>query len=256
MGSTLTRLRFAVLAATLSGVAAFAESIATFDHPTIAAFQAGRNVLHFDEWTIQAPWYLALPADHYAACGIRITSGVGGSGQTHVARVPELGHFGPTQSPPNIIGGGVNTASGWRDAVRFDFQQGARAIGAHTDWSGSVTRLSAYDAAGNLIESVDGVQGQFMGIQAEAIAYATWTWISDQGGPGFSLDNVTYELAVDLCAEDINLDGAINLTDLATLLAHFGSTAAQHSDGDLDCDRDVDLTDLARVLARFGSACN
>lgn len=58
------------------------------------------------------------------------------------------------------------------------------------------------------------------------------------------------------CPADLNEDGAIDLTDLAMLLSHFGATSgASHADGDLDGDHDVDLSDLATMLGSFGANC-
>ncbi|MFN0134820.1 MAG: dockerin type I domain-containing protein [Phycisphaerae bacterium] len=58
------------------------------------------------------------------------------------------------------------------------------------------------------------------------------------------------------CPGDVNGDRNVNLTDLATLLANFGtSSGAAREDGDLDNDGDVDLTDLASLLAVFGTTC-
>jgi hypothetical protein len=55
---------------------------------------------------------------------------------------------------------------------------------------------------------------------------------------------------------DLDGDGEVDLSDLATLLAHFGvSSGAQHDDGDLDEDTDVDLSDLAVMLSQFGTTC-
>lgn len=55
---------------------------------------------------------------------------------------------------------------------------------------------------------------------------------------------------------DLDGDGAVGLSDLATLLAHFGTTSgAVSADGDLDGDGDVDLEDLAGLLAGFGTSC-
>ncbi len=57
---------------------------------------------------------------------------------------------------------------------------------------------------------------------------------------------------------DLNLDGVVNLQDLATLLAHFGlgpNPPQTTADGDIDGDGDVDLPDLAILLANFGSSC-
>lgn len=58
------------------------------------------------------------------------------------------------------------------------------------------------------------------------------------------------------CVGDLNGDGVIDLTDLATLLGHYGTPGgALPGDGDLDGDGDVDLGDLAALLARYGAAC-
>lgn len=58
------------------------------------------------------------------------------------------------------------------------------------------------------------------------------------------------------CPGDTNDDARVDLTDLATLLAHFGSAAGcTISEGDIDGDGDVDLSDLATLLAHFGAEC-
>ena len=55
---------------------------------------------------------------------------------------------------------------------------------------------------------------------------------------------------------DLNGDGMVDLVDLATLLAHFGTpVGATRTEGDTDRDGDVDLTDLAVLLAQFGALC-
>ena len=55
---------------------------------------------------------------------------------------------------------------------------------------------------------------------------------------------------------DLDGDGDVDLGDLATLLAHFGTqSGASASDGDIDTDTDVDLGDLAGMLSQFGSNC-
>ena len=58
------------------------------------------------------------------------------------------------------------------------------------------------------------------------------------------------------CLGDVNGDGSVTLSDLSTLLAHFGvAEDAAATDGDLDADGDVDLADLSRLLANFGTIC-
>ena len=56
---------------------------------------------------------------------------------------------------------------------------------------------------------------------------------------------------------DLDLDGDVDLSDLAQLLAHYGMTSgAVWEDGDVDPypdgDGDVDLSDLAELLAHYG----
>ncbi|GMU81624.1 MAG: hypothetical protein AMXMBFR47_14950 [Planctomycetota bacterium] len=55
---------------------------------------------------------------------------------------------------------------------------------------------------------------------------------------------------------DLDRDRDVDLTDLAALLAHFGTTGGgTPSTGDVDGDADVDLSDLSSLLANFGSMC-
>ena len=52
---------------------------------------------------------------------------------------------------------------------------------------------------------------------------------------------------------DLDHDGDVDLTDLATLLAYYGETSGMTDEnGDLDGDGDVDLADLAALLANYG----
>jgi hypothetical protein len=58
------------------------------------------------------------------------------------------------------------------------------------------------------------------------------------------------------CWCDLNVDGAVDLSDLATLLAHYNETDNPGFDkGDLDADGDVDLNDLSEFLANYGMIC-
>ena len=58
------------------------------------------------------------------------------------------------------------------------------------------------------------------------------------------------------CTGDLNGDGVIDISDLATLLANFGMAAgATFEDGDSDGDGDVDIADLAALLSNFGVSC-
>ncbi len=58
------------------------------------------------------------------------------------------------------------------------------------------------------------------------------------------------------CAGDADLDGDVDLNDLALLLASYGTASgATWGQGDFDQDGDVDLSDLSLMLANYGGAC-
>jgi hypothetical protein len=78
----------------------------------------------------------------------------------------------------------------------------------------------------------------------------------DDGGPARGAVWVLFLDGVPACPGDLDCDGHVDLTDLATLLANYGTTGgATYEDGDLDADGDVDLTDLAGLLAVYGTTC-
>lgn len=79
--------------------------------------------------------------------------------------------------------------------------------------------------------------------------------------PFVSIDDVRWVYATDDpnsggdCTGDLNGDAAVNLTDLAILLANFGGIGGTGQDGDVNGDGMVNLMDLAMLLARFGVRC-
>jgi hypothetical protein len=86
-------------------------------------------------------------------------------------------------------------------------------------------------------------------------------WLIDAGGATNEIDPMeAFSLnpagVVTPCPGDLNGDQHVDLADLATLLAHFGTPGgATLADGDLDADGDVDLADLASLLSNFGAFC-
>ena len=59
------------------------------------------------------------------------------------------------------------------------------------------------------------------------------------------------------CPGDLNGDGHVGISDLAQLLAHYGTTSgATPEQGDMNGDGDVDLSDLAALLGVYGTVCD
>lgn len=58
------------------------------------------------------------------------------------------------------------------------------------------------------------------------------------------------------CLGDFNGDHVIDLSDVATVLSHYGiHGAVRYKDGDADTNGSIDLSDLATVLANYGLGC-
>lgn len=65
-----------------------------------------------------------------------------------------------------------------------------------------------------------------------------------------------FEAMTGCCPGDLDGDCDVDLSDLAQLLANYGTTSeATYWDGDLDGDDDVDLEDLAELLSVYGTDC-
>ena len=62
---------------------------------------------------------------------------------------------------------------------------------------------------------------------------------------------------VPACPGDLDGDNDIDISDLAQLLANYGTpSGASYEDGDLDEDGDIDLADLAAMLGVYGTTCD
>jgi hypothetical protein len=57
------------------------------------------------------------------------------------------------------------------------------------------------------------------------------------------------------CIGDLNDSGVVDLSDLATLLAHFATESTSFANGDMDSNGIVDVSDLALLLANFALNC-
>jgi|GEM_PF-3369824 len=70
------------------------------------------------------------------------------------------------------------------------------------------------------------------------------------------LDHYEYGDPTEPCPGDLDHDGDRDLSDLAQLLANYGTPeGAVYEEGDLDDDGDVDLSDLAALLSVYGEPC-
>ncbi|MGN6366667.1 MAG: beta strand repeat-containing protein [Phycisphaerae bacterium] len=68
---------------------------------------------------------------------------------------------------------------------------------------------------------------------------------------GVPVDDNSLLLAPELLG-DTNIDGKIDLTDLSTILTHFGQQTPNWTDGNFDNTQTINLTDLSDVLNNFG----
>ncbi|MFN0136973.1 MAG: dockerin type I repeat-containing protein [Phycisphaerae bacterium] len=123
--------------------------------------------------------------------------------------------------------------------------------------------MSAYDAAGNLLGTIigrinNGTGDSFAGFTS-TIPVARIEVPGELGDGWNHIDDLqvfTQPICGGSECPDVDCDGDVDLVDLATLLAHFGTpSGSDRSDGDFDEDGDVDLTDLATLLASFGTTC-
>jgi hypothetical protein len=200
-------LRFALPLVGLLGASStgHAVPISTTDAAQVAAFQSGATVLGFDELApntvggslqgntgapIQAASQLSA---QYAAQGVVFSSSGGPLG---VISVEGLSNQADAKSPFNVIGGSVLSGGipvlNYFSPITLVFNALTSKVGAWNDPTGSNVTLSAYNLAGDLIESVTGDQGLFLGIAADGIARAVFTYNVTQGAQGFSLDDVTF----------------------------------------------------------------
>jgi hypothetical protein len=93
----------------------------------------------------------------------------------------------------------------------------------------------------------------------EPTVYVRWSMGPTDGGityPGWSIDDVEIWAIPTFnpdCPGDLDNDGDIDISDLSTLLANYGTTSgALYMDGDVDTDGDVDISDLSVLLAGYG----
>ena len=188
-----------------------AISLVTTNPTQVAAFQAGANVIGFDSFpgnggggsggNSGVPIQLASQVtDQFRNLGVVFSSTGGPLAAVSVQGLP---NHSDARSPFNVVGGSLPgnplPTIKYQSPIYLDFvlpsttlQSVTSRVGAWNDPTGSRIRLSVYDANSNLLESVEANQGHFIGITNPNIASATFSYISTQSIPGFSLDDVTF----------------------------------------------------------------
>lgn len=188
-----------------------AASLVTTDQVAVASFQAGASVLGFDGLPPNGGGGSAggtgvgiQPAsqltDQFIGLGVRFSSSGGPVGVVGVQGLPNQSD---AKSPFNVIGGSKSAAPlptlDYFQPIVLDFvladgstPSTTDRVGAWNDPTGSRIRLSVFDAGGNLLESVEGNQGFFIGISRAGIASASFSYVATQSIAGFSLDDVTF----------------------------------------------------------------
>ncbi|MEP0846550.1 MAG: hypothetical protein HRF50_06970 [Phycisphaerae bacterium] len=100
------------------------------------------------------------------------------------------------------------------------------------------------------------------GFGAANALWETWAVVGASGDDGACEGDpncnsgAAYVFDLRACRADVDLDGAVGLSDLSNLLSNFGvQSGASFDDGDLDLDGDVELADLSDLLASYGKTC-
>ncbi|MFQ5806149.1 MAG: M1 family aminopeptidase [Phycisphaerae bacterium] len=132
--------------------------------------------------------------------------------------------------------------------VTFTFSYSAGGYTATLDFGGPLPAGSYTVTISDSIQSTNGIA-----LDGEISDPADPSSLpSGEGLPG---GDAVFTFSV-ICAGDLDDDGDVDLSDLATLLSNYGVTSdAGYEDGDLDADGDVDLDDLSALLANYGSGC-
>lgn len=180
-----------------------------------------------------------VPISYVAKWDGQNWSDVGGGTDSNILSLAVFDEDGAGSELPKLFAAGQFTMAGGVAANQI-----ARWDGVHWSNVGDGTNSTTYALHAGDLDGAGGtpptlyVSGNFDaagGVPAGRIA----AWV------GYNTD----------CIGDVNFDGVIDLTDLATLLSNFGSAPAKPIEGDLDDDDDVDLSDLAVLLSNFGIAC-
>jgi hypothetical protein len=156
--------------------------------------------------------------------------------------------------------GGYGVAVDVADNVHITGSTGGGFGGASA--GGHDAFLATYDNLGALIwtrqEGTTTTDAGFdLAVDGAGDAYITGFTNGSFGGPGAGgYDVFLSKYGPSPCLANLDRGGAVDLSDLSILLAHFGTpSGATYADGDITGDGVVDLSDLMQLLAGFGTAC-
>ncbi|MBL9148184.1 MAG: hypothetical protein JNM94_05760 [Phycisphaerae bacterium] len=241
-----------------------ASSFVSSDGNAVLAWQSDCVVVDFDQLPGMPTFAIGTPVSpasqlstQYATCAGAIFSSGGGPAVT--LDLQGTGQEGDAKSFPNVICG---TALSGRTVV-IDFAKPvhvamvngagqpmiAEKFGAWNDPTGSIVRLDVFDVNGVLLESTQGSQGQFIGIEHEGIASATFTVVQFQTAGGFSLDDIT--IGRGTVPADLDGNGVVDGGDLGILLGAWGDCPETCCAADLNQDGVINGADLATVLGAW-----
>ena len=195
-----------VLALALSGPGrGFASTIATTDAAQIAAFQAGATIVTFEGIGGITAFHNQTPGTVVPTAALLknqisgLTFFSNAIEGPYVLDLTGFGNIGDARSQPNVLAGTSPDGPLGEAVVCFPcfievlFASPVSRVGAFNDPTGSRIELLATNQ-GNILESVQADQGQFIGANTGAnnIERALFQFISTQSVNGFSLDNLTF----------------------------------------------------------------
>ncbi|MFN0136974.1 MAG: dockerin type I domain-containing protein [Phycisphaerae bacterium] len=166
---------------------------------------------------------------------------------SHAAAADSFGHSVAVSSNTVVVGAHLGNDAGHNNAgAAYVF---VKPPGGWINMTETATLTASDAAASDLF-------GFFVALSGDTAVVGAWGDNHAGGSDAGSAYVFDLNCAGAPCPGDVDGDGAVNLTDLAILLAHFGTpSGATFADGDTDGDGDVDLSDLAMLLANFGSDC-
>lgn len=174
--------------------------------------------------------------------------------------VCSLGVAGSMSLAPPYGGGALNffvNALDGQDTLEEEFRvNGVSVGGVITGGSMGNAFVGAEGPPGNVGEvRYDRAQGDiaaWSSLGQNLVVFETIAPFSNPDAVGHTIGAISY--AAD-CFGDLNRDLAVDVGDLAVLLANFGSGSSSYGTGDLNNDHLTTIDDLASMLSIFGNSC-